>query len=203
VSYAWTDVTRDSATWRQCFSFDEGTTWQPNWEMTWTPRDSPADHGGDLPVTSGFDFLAGAWRVEHRRDAQPFADHPDWREFSGDQRGWIFFDGSISVDEVELDAPGRRGLTFRTYDPHERRWSIYWMNSEVGRLERPVSGTFDGGVGSFTAVETIDGREVHVHFIWDEITSSSARWRQAFSVDSGVTWRENWQMRLERIGSSS
>jgi hypothetical protein len=204
VSYAWADLRNDAAQWEQCFSFDEGRTWQPNWQMTWTRRDEPAEHGCDaLRVTSDFDFLAGAWRVEHRRDARPLAERPDWHQFAGDQRGWIFLAGSVSVDELELADPGQHGLTFRSYDPQARRWSIYWVNSKVGRLETPVSGTFGGGVGSFEAVETIDGRDVHVHFVWDEITESSARWRQSFSFDAGISWRENWQMRLERIGAST
>ena len=201
VSYAWTDVTDTSASWEQCFSVDGGQTWQPNWQMTWRPRESAperSDHG--RRVTSDFDFLAGAWRVRHRRDAQPMSDDADWQEAVGEQRGWIFFGGSISVDEVELAGPGQRGLTFRIFDPHAERWSIYWVNSRSGKLEVPVSGTFAGGVGTFESVETIEGREVHVRFVWDQITSSSARWRQSFSFDAGRTWRENWQMLLDRTG---
>jgi hypothetical protein len=202
VSYSWFDVTSAAAKWEQCFSVDGGQTWQPNWRMTWTRLDSPPTDRPSLKVTSDFDFLVGDWRVSHRRDATPLADSTDWRVFEAGQRGWTFFDGSISVDEVELDSAGHRGLTFRVYDPHAEQWSIYWVNSRVGELETPVCGTFESGVGRFESVETIGGREVHVRFVWDDISDSSARWRQSFSLDAGTTWRENWEMRLARVSDA-
>ena len=33
----------------------------------------------------------------------------------------------VSVDEVSLAEPGQRGCTFRTFDPTDGQWSIYWI----------------------------------------------------------------------------
>ena len=39
---------------------------------------------------------------------------------------------------------------------------------------------------------------MRVRYVWSEITPSSARWEQAFSVDDGETWETNWIMELAR-----
>lgn len=38
VRYDWKDLTPDSLTWEQSFSFDGGRTWDPNWAMLSTRR---------------------------------------------------------------------------------------------------------------------------------------------------------------------
>jgi hypothetical protein len=202
ASYSWSDVTADDAQWEQCFSADGAATWQPNWRMRFTRRSAPPDHGAGLSSTSDFDFLTGAWRVEHRRLVDPLADGTEWVEFEGVLEGRRYFNGAVSVDEMSLADPGHRGLTFRTYDPVRGQWAIYWVNSRVGRLEPPVRGRFVDGVGTFHGEEQLGGRRVLVRFVWSDLSPTSARWRQAFSFDGGATWADNWEMRFTKDSSA-
>ena len=79
-----------------------------------------------------------------------------------------------------------------------RQWSIYWVSSRDGRLQPPVHGTFADGVGRFDGDDEIDGRAFRVRFRWDDISPTTAAWRQHFSVDEGATWQENWVMQFRR-----
>lgn len=201
ASYSWTAVTDDSARWEQCFSLDGGKTWQPNWVMNFTPRAAPVTHPQQPRGAEDFDFLTGTWKVHHRRLVDPIGHATGHSsavsEFDGVHVGRTYFAGAVSVDETTLAEPGQRGLTFRTYDPHTQRWSIYWVNSNFGRLEPPVHGGFTDGIGTFHGHEQIAGRDVRVRFVWSEITATTARWQQAFSLN-GRDWDDNWQMTLTR-----
>ena len=61
-----------------------------------------------------------------------------------------------------------------------------------------MHGRFAGGLGRFEGEDIDAGRPVKVVYLWDEITSSSARWSQAFSYDEGLTWETNWIMSFTR-----
>jgi hypothetical protein len=66
------------------------------------------------------------------------------------------------------------------------------------RLEPPVHGRFERGVGTFFGEDAHEGRPILVRFIWSGVTARAARWEQAFSLDRGVSWETNWVMHLER-----
>lgn len=87
---------------------------------------------------------------------------------------------------------------FRLFDVERREWSLYWANSRTGRLFPPVVGTFAGGRGDFYGDDTHDGTPIKAHYIWSDITPTSARWEQEFSVDGGLTWESNWTMDFTR-----
>lgn len=152
----------------------------------------------DERVTEDFDFLIGTWRVQHRRLGDPLDPASEWTEFEGTQHVHSYLNGAVSVDETTLAEPGHRGLAFRTYDPTAKEWTIYWVDSRRGRLEPPVRGRFEDGVGTFYGTDEVYGQLVDVRFLWSDISATAARWRQAFSVDGGTTWLPNWEMRFTR-----
>jgi hypothetical protein len=87
----------------------------------------------------------------------------------------------------------------RLFDRLQRRWSIYWINSQGANLFPPVQGGFIGDHGEFYGEDEDDGKPVQVKFIWEKLGPIHARWSQAFSAD-GIRWETNWVMEFTRMG---
>lgn len=155
-------------------------------------------------MADDFRFLEGEWQVRHRQLKRRLQGETEWSEFDGTARAWGLLDGAGSVDDNLLHAPGGtyRAASVRAYDAEAGLWSIWWVDGRAGRqvaLDPPVRGSFAGGVGTFTAEDTLDGRPILVRYLWSEITATSARWEQAFSPDAGATWEVNWIMQFTRV----
>jgi len=146
-----------------------------------------------------FDFLAGTWRVHNRRLMRRLRGASDWTEFEGTDHCEPRLNGGANVDQIHFPSLGWSGLTLRTFDVAQRRWSIYWINSRDGVLTPPVHGGFEGERGLFYGEDTDDGRAVQVRFVWTRQGRAAARWEQAFSLD-GREWETNWTMAFTRTG---
>ena len=149
-------------------------------------------------ITGDFDFLVGTWAVAHRTRSAPLTDSDQWSEFSGPMQAWAHFNGAISVDEFHFPHRGTRGLTVRLFDPEAGIWSIYWVSSIDGTLQKPVHGRFEGNIGNFYGDDEYEGQPIRIRYIWTDLGPRSARWEQAFSPDGGGTWETNWVMELTR-----
>ncbi|GAA4703257.1 hypothetical protein [Phytohabitans rumicis] len=148
-----------------------------------------------------FDFFVGTWDVANRYLTKRLAGGDDWEEFPGRSVAQSFFGGAGSFDEIEFPTKGRRGASFRLYDPATELWSIYWASSLTGHLDPPVVGRFVDGVGEFQGDDVWEGQPVRMRFIWSRITPTSARWEQAFSPSSAgePEWETNWYMDFTRV----
>ena|SRR6185312_10404134 len=148
-----------------------------------------------------FDFFIGEWRVSHRQRRQWLVGCDEWIEFDGTTSTRKILDGQGNTDENFLDKPGGayRATTVRTFDPATGLWAIWWFDARYPhKLEPPVVGRFEDGVGTFFADDEIGGRPVKVRFTWSGGQSGSPRWEQAFSADAGVSWETNWVMAFQR-----
>jgi len=147
-----------------------------------------------------FDFLVGRWSVRNRRLMTRLQGNAsDWREFDAVMQAWSHMDGRISFDEIHFETEGFSGATMRTLDAQTKQWSIYWVNSRQGRLTPPVQGGWCGDRGEFFGVDEDGGRTVLVRFVWQRLGPDAARWSQAFSLDVGRSWEENWVMEMTRL----
>jgi hypothetical protein len=152
-------------------------------------------------TTGNFDFLVGSWTSVQRRLVKPLSGSDEWTESRATTQAWQVFGGAANVDEVHFPDWGFSGLSVRLLDPATREWSIYWVSSRNGELQLPpVVGRFSDGVGTFYSDEDYEGRAIRVRYRWSDITATSARWEQAFSVDGGQTWETNWTADLTRSG---
>lgn len=140
-----------------------------------------------------FDFLIGCWNSVQRRRAKPLADCDEWPESSATTRCWQLLGGGANVDEVHFPDWGVTGFSVRLHNPATGEWSIYWASSSDGQLTLPpIAGRFSDRAGLLYSEEEYGGRDITVRHKWSEITSTTFRWEQAFSLDAGQTWETNW-----------
>lgn len=156
-----------------------------------------------MPRTD-FDFVLGRWNVRNRRRRSgQDASTAEWDEFDSTGEHRPLLGGGGNIEEYETaELPGVgvfHGMALRLHDPGSDLWRIWWSSSAApGRLDAPLVGRFDGTQGRFTGRDTVDGQEVAVRFIWDDLGDGHARWQQAFSHDGGQTWDTNWVMEMTR-----
>ena len=144
-----------------------------------------------------FDFLTGTWDVAHRRLRQRGVGSDDWDEFRGVSVCEPRLGGMANIEQIDVPERGFSGLTLRLFDLAQSTWSIWWINSNTGRLEPPVTGGFSGNVGTFIGPDTDGDQAVTVKFTWTVVDEDHARWEQAFSPDD-VVWETNWIMEFTR-----
>jgi hypothetical protein len=151
----------------------------------------------NLSRSSDFDFFLGSWRVRHRQRKQRLAGNNDWIEFGGTTVAGLILGGAGNVDDNLLDHPAGayRAATLRAFDAPSGTWSIWWLDGRIpGRLDTPMVGRFDQGIGTFLADDVFEGRPIRVRFLWDATVAGKPRWEQAFSIDRGESWETNWIM---------
>lgn len=146
-----------------------------------------------------FDFLVGTWNSTQRRLRERLADSDDWEVFEARSVCYRMFGGAANVDEITFPALGHSGMSVRLYDPGADLWTIRWATTALpGEVGPPVRGRFTDGTGEFFGDDVHEGRPVRVRYRWSDITATTARWDQAFSVDGGTTWETNWIMEFTR-----
>jgi hypothetical protein len=147
--------------------------------------------GNGTPGRPGeFDFLAGNWKISHRR-----LKGKDWDLFPGEATCWSILSGAGSIEELRIPARDFAGLGIRLLDAKQRAWSDYWINARSGVIVPPgTMGSFTNGVGTFISDDTDGGTAIKVRGVWDRITPTSCRWHQGVSRDGGKTWEDNWFM---------
>ncbi|MFV3131812.1 hypothetical protein [Niveispirillum sp. KHB5.9] len=144
-----------------------------------------------------FDFLAGEWRISHRRLKQ---DSGEWDEFTGEATCWTILNGAGSVEELRIPARNFAGMGLRLLEVEHGVWSDFWVNAKSGVLTLPgMAGWFRDGVGTFEADEMDDDQPIKVRGVWDRITPQGHRWHQAVSRDGGKSWDVNWTMEWVRV----
>lgn len=151
--------------------------------------------------SADFDFFLGKWRVHHRRLRERLVGCTDWVAFDGTCTVRSLLGGAGNIDDNWLNLPGGgyRAITLRAFDVSSRLWSIWWLDGRTPhRLDPPVIGRFDKGVGTFFADDILNGQPIRVRFLWHATDPETPRWEQAFSPDGGVTWETNWTMMFSR-----
>lgn len=145
-------------------------------------------------VTGDFDFLNGHFDVAHR----VLTPTGEWEEYAGTHTGRTHHAGAVSVDEARFPGKAAYGMSLRLYNPVEKSWTIYWVNSRTGKLQPPVRGGWSDGVCTLYGEDDLGDRMIPVRLRWSDVTETTARWEQAYSEDDGETWQTNWTMDFTR-----
>ena len=156
---------------------------------------STADAAAEAPYgkPGDFDFLAGEWKIQHRRLKTMGSD--DWDVFEGEATCWTILGGVGSVEELRIPARNFSGMGLRLLDVEKRLWSDFWVNAKSGVLTTPgTTGVFVDRAGTFVADDMDGDKPIKVRGVWDRITPTSCRWHQALSYDDGKTWQGQWFM---------
>ncbi len=143
-----------------------------------------------------FDFLAGEWRIHHRRLRAP----GEWEEFEGEATVHRILNGVGSIEELRVPQRNFIGMGLRLLDVQNHVWNDYWVNGQSGVLPGGgQTGGFVDGVGTFGADDMDGDQPIKVRGIWDNVSPTTCRWRQAISRDAGASWEENWLMDWTRV----
>lgn len=148
-----------------------------------------------------FDFFEGKWKLHNKKLTSRLTHCTEWIEFESTQEMYRMLLGIGNIDNflATFDGQPFEGMSLRLFNPKTKLWSIYWADSNEGKLESPVSGSFENNIGHFITKDTFNEKNILVAFRWDARNKDKPVWSQAFSDDDGKTWEWNWYMYMERI----
>ena len=147
-----------------------------------------------------FDFYEGKWTLHNKKLKTRLNNCTEWEEFESTQEMYRVLNGTGNIDNFLSTINGQpfEGMTVRLFNPKTKLWSIYWADSNEGKLDPPVVGSFENKVGHFFTKDTFNNKEIIVVFQWDAREEDDPVWRQAFSNDNGKTWEWNWFMFMKK-----
>ena len=160
-------------------------------EITATPASSKHD----------FDFFEGKWNLHNKKLKSRLKNCTEWIEFESTQEMYRILNGTGNIDNflATFDGQPFEGMTVRLFNPKTKLWSIYWADSNEGRLDPQVVGSFEDNVGHFFTKDIFNDKSVIVVFRWDARDKNNPVWSQAMSDDNGKTWEWNWYMFMTRV----
>jgi hypothetical protein len=166
------------------------------------------DPGGELIITptstsseKDFDFFTGKWQLHNKKLKSRLSGCNEWIEFESTQEMYKILNGIGNIDNflATFDGQPFEGMSLRLFNPKTRLWSIYWADSNEGKLEPPVVGSFANDIGYFFTSDVFNGSKIIVVFRWDVRDKNNPVWSQAFSNNNGSSWEWNWYMFMTRI----
>ena len=166
------------------------------------------DAAGELIITAtsssskhDFDFFEGRWKLHNKKLKSKLNNCTEWIEFESTQEMYKILNGIGNIDNFLATYDGQpfEGMTVRLFDPKTNLWSIYWADSNNGKLDPPVLGSFENNIGHFFTKDIFDEKNILVVFRWDATDRDNPVWSQAFSADNGKTWEWNWFMFMSKI----
>jgi len=185
---------------------------QTTWPKEPVMVNAKINSSGELEITpsstssqNDFDFLAGKWTMHNKRLKTRLNNCTEWIEYeSSDENFGTILNGLGNMDIFktafnQVKEKPYEGLTLRLFNPQTKLWSLYWVDSNLGTMDPPVVGSFEGNIGKFFCKDVFNGKPILVVFVWDKTDKDNPVWSQAFSPDNGVTWEWNLTNTSHRV----
>ncbi|WP_296600556.1 DUF1579 domain-containing protein [Phenylobacterium sp.] len=167
-----------------------------------SPAAPPANSVDDPDGWGGFDFLIGDWKAHLRKLEKPLSGSNVWVDYQGTSRTRKLAGGRANFEDFEVtskDGKRQDGQTLRLYNPASGEWHIHLLDAAHGQLLTPPTiGRFRNGRGELYDYEVFGGRAILVRYVWTHEGKDKAHFVQAFSIDGGRTWEDNWVLDLVR-----
>ena len=92
-----------------------------------------------------FDFFEGKWKLRNKKLKSRLCKCDEWIEFDSTQEMYRILNGLGNIDNflANFDGEAFEGMTVRLFNPATKLWSIYWADSNNGKLDPPVVGSFN------------------------------------------------------------
>jgi hypothetical protein len=109
--------------------------------------------------------------------------------------------GMDNIDNFHATFDGEpfEGMTVKLFDPKTKLRSIYWSDSNEGKLNPPVLRALENNVGHFITKDSFKGKPILVNFRRDARDKDNPIWGRAFSDDDGKSWEWNWSMYISKM----
>ena len=162
-------------------------------ELKFTPTGELEIHASATSSQNDFDFLVGKWVLKDKKLKSRLTNSNEWIEFEStvEMHKLLNGIGNMDIYRTMVDGKPFEGIAIRLFNPKTKLWSIYWADSNVGVMDPPVVGSFEGNIGKFYCKDKFKGKDIVVVFIWDKTDPDNPVWSQAFSPDNGKTWEVN------------
>ncbi|HEY3402658.1 MAG TPA: hypothetical protein VGK59_04665 [Ohtaekwangia sp.] len=162
-------------------------------EVKFTPTGELDIHPSATSSQHDFDYLVGKWVLEDRKLKSRLTNSNEWITFESTVEMHKLLNGIGNMDVYRTTVDGKpfEGVALRLFNPKTKLWSIYWADSNVGVMDPPMVGSFDGNIGRFYCKDKYKGQDIIVVFHWDKTDPENPVWSQAFSTDNGKTWEMN------------
>ena len=162
-------------------------------EMKFTPTGELDIRASTTSSQNDFDFLVGKWVLKDKKLKSRLTNSTEWIEFEStvEMQKLLNGIGNMDIYRTMVDDKPFEGVALRLFNPKTKLWSIYWADSNVGVMDPPVVGSFEGDIGKFYCKDKFKGKDIIVAFIWNKTDPENPVWSQAFSPDNGKTWEVN------------
>jgi len=129
-----------------------------------------------------YDFKLGNWNHQWQNKTQDGGVF----EFGAVARVYTILGGDVLLDEQV--AEDWKGITFRTYDPDNKKWIVRWLPSN-SEFNAEISAGLEHCVPVERHQQVVgEGKLIQVRTSFTDITENSFEFHQDWSTDEGETW---------------